>query len=327
MQTELLFVASSLVLLVAGTNLARYGEAIAEKTRVSVTWVGLFLIAAVTSLPELFTGVSSIVIVDEPDLAVGDVLGSCLFNLGLAAVAGLIIRHVPTRRNDHDVYLVSSVYVTLMLMAVAAGLASTGFLGITPLAGFATAVLVIAYLAAIRHIFHVQARRTEARDPVLRFASLSGRRLFAIYAINGILVVAVATLLPHLAQTIALEYGMKTSFVGTTILAAATSLPEIVVVIAAIRQGAPSLALGGLVGSNMFDLVILAIDDLFYAKGPLLAAVDASHLATVAFIAIATWLLVLGMPAERRPRALPLIGILFAYALAIRLSALRFGQP
>lgn len=327
MLTEFLFAASSGILLVAGTNLARYGEAVAEKTRVSVTWIGLFLVAAITSLPELFTGLSSVLIVDEPDLAAGDVLGSCMFNLSLAAAAGLWVRHVPIRSNDHDVYLVSSIYITVMLAAIGAGVALATFFGMTRIVGFATAILVIAYLAATRHVFQVQGRRREAADPVVRFASISGRRLFGIYTLNSVIVVAVAAILPFLAQRIATENGIETSFVGTTILAAATSLPELVVVIAAIRQGTPMLALGGLVGSNMFDLLILAIDDLFYAKGPLLAALDPDHLASVAFVAIATWLLVIGMPAEKRPRVLPLVGIFVSYAAMLALGAIGLGQP
>lgn len=325
MITELLFLASSLILLVAGTNLARYGEAVAEKTRVSVTWVGLFLVAAVTSLPELFTGVSSILVVDEPDLAAGDVLGSCLFNLSLAAVAGLVLHRVQTRRNDHDVYRVGSAYITMMLVAVGGGLAYAAYSGPARWLGLASALLVILYFGAIRHVFHVQARREEAHDPTLRFASLSNRRLLTIYVANSVAVVGVASLLPYLAREIAIAYALETSFVGTAILAAATSLPELVVVVAAIRQGAPSLAIGGLVGSNLFDLVILAIDDLFYAKGPLLAALDADHLATVGLILVATWLFVIGMPAARRPRALPLFGILLAYVTALVLGTGKFG--
>lgn len=323
MLTEALFVASSLVLLVAGTNLARYGEAVAEKTGVSVTWVGLFLVAAVTSLPELFTGVSSILIVDEPDLAAGDVFGSCLFNLSLAAVAGLVLHRLPTRRNDHEVYLVGSGYVTLMLLAVGGGIALASYAG--RWIGLASALLVVLYFGAVRHIFHVQARRDEARDAIPRFASLSKRRLVTIYLGNSMIVVGAASALPYLARDIAFDHGLATSFVGTTILAASTSLPEIVVTVAAIRQGAPSLAIGGLVGSNLFDLVILALDDLFYAKGPLLAALDAGHVITVGLIVVATWLLVIGMPAEKCPRPLALAGILIAYAMALVLGSGSLG--
>lgn len=93
MLDEALFFGGALMLLYAGSNLARYGEVIAEKTGVAATWIGLFLVVAVTSLPELFAGVSSILIVDDPDLAVGDVLGSTLFNLAIAAIAGLVLFH------------------------------------------------------------------------------------------------------------------------------------------------------------------------------------------------------------------------------------------
>ena len=65
----------------AGYRLSRYGDVIAEKTGLSGTWIGMILLATVTSLPELATGVSAVTFADTPDIALGDALGSCVFNL------------------------------------------------------------------------------------------------------------------------------------------------------------------------------------------------------------------------------------------------------
>ena len=65
----------------AGVKLSRYGDIIAEKSGLSRGWVGLILLATVTSLPELVTGLSSVTVAKVPDIAVGDIMGSCVFNL------------------------------------------------------------------------------------------------------------------------------------------------------------------------------------------------------------------------------------------------------
>ena len=75
------FAACSALIVWSGTRLSRYGDIIAEKTGLGGTWVGLILMATITSLPELVTGVSSVVIYDVPDIAAGDAIGSCRLNL------------------------------------------------------------------------------------------------------------------------------------------------------------------------------------------------------------------------------------------------------
>ena len=75
------FAAAALVIIVAGVRLARYGDVLGEKTGLGRRWIGVVLLAATTSLPELFTGFGATAIAALPDIALGDVLGSCMFNL------------------------------------------------------------------------------------------------------------------------------------------------------------------------------------------------------------------------------------------------------
>lgn len=71
------FLSFSAIILFAGTQLSRYGDILAEKTSLGRTWIGVILLAMVTSLPELITGMSSVVVFDVPNIAVGNVLGAC----------------------------------------------------------------------------------------------------------------------------------------------------------------------------------------------------------------------------------------------------------
>src|SRR3970040_1321405 len=77
----LLFGACTAIILLTGTRLSKYGDVLDEKTGLGGTWSGVVLMASVTSLPELITGISSISVFDLPNIAAGDAIGSCMFNL------------------------------------------------------------------------------------------------------------------------------------------------------------------------------------------------------------------------------------------------------
>ena len=88
----LAFVLCLAVIGVAGVKLSHYADAIADKTGVGRAWVGLVLLATITSLPELVTGVSSVTVAQVPEIALGDVLGSCVFNMLIIVVLDFLHR-------------------------------------------------------------------------------------------------------------------------------------------------------------------------------------------------------------------------------------------
>jgi cation:H+ antiporter len=85
------------------------------------------------------------------------------------------------------------------------------------------------------------------------------------------------------------------SFFGTVFIAAATSLPELVVSLAALRMGSLDMAVGNLLGSNVFNMFILGIDDVFYREGSLFNAISPSHLLSVFVTIIMTAIVGLGL--------------------------------
>jgi len=72
------FIICTSVILYSGTKLSKYGDIIAEKTGLGRVWIGIVLMASITSLPELVTGISSVTYVNVPDIAVGNVIGACI---------------------------------------------------------------------------------------------------------------------------------------------------------------------------------------------------------------------------------------------------------
>ena len=115
------------------------------------------------------------------------------------------------------------------------------------------------------------------------------------YSVNALVVVAAALFLPGFADRIAERTGLGESFVGTLFLAASTSLPEVAVSISAVRIGATDIAVGNLFGSNLFNVLILAIDDIFYTKGLLLKNASDLNIYSVLATIIMTAIAIIGL--------------------------------
>ena len=280
------FALCAAVILVAGSALSRQGDVIAFKTGYSRTWVGLVLLATATSLPELFTGVSAVTVASAPNIAVGDALGSCIFNLVLLVLLDAMTREETIYRRVEAAHILSAGFGMILLAFVGASLVieRETFSPSVWHIGLSTPIIIIVYFAAMRASFVYQRRQiqVETVDP---YPETSLKTATVRYLIAAAFVVAAGSWLPFVGLEIADAMGWRTTFVGTLIVAGATSLPELVVVLAALRIGAPDLAIASLLGSNLFDMLIIGIDDLAYTEGPLLSVASPSH-AVTAFAAI-----------------------------------------
>lgn len=296
------------VIAYAGYYLSRYGDIIAEKTGISSSWIGLTLLAMATSLPELVTGISAVTVADVPNIAVGDVLGSTVFNLVILVLLDALYQRETLYSRAAQGHVLSAALGALLI-------GFTGFsllldhAGISPSSwhiGLYTPVIVLVYLAAMRAIHRYEQRTmnkyTEASAE--RYPEVTLRQAITGYSIAAIAVIVTGSLLPFIAADISELMGWGQSFVGSLLVAAVTSAPEAAVTISALRIGAIDMAIANLLGSNLFDILILAVDDLFYVKGPLLANVDTSH-AITAFTAVMMCLLVIvGFVFQPQKRAL-----------------------
>lgn len=262
----------------AGFWLARYGDVIAEKTGLSRAWIGVILVATVTSLPELVTGVSSVTVAGAPDIAVGDVLGSCVFNLVLVALLDFLYREAPMYGKASQGHILAAGFSIILIGLVVIGLLSGG--AATPRLGHIgiyTPMIVVIYVVAIRAIF-VQERKAATDYPAeRRYHGLTLRDAVTRYSVAGAIVVGAGIGMPFAADHLAQAMGWSQTFVGTLLVAAATSLPEAASTIGALRIGAVDLAIGNLLGSNLFNILVLAIDDIAYLDGPLLSRVSLAH--------------------------------------------------
>jgi len=266
----------------AGPSLIRNGEIISRHTGLSRSWIGLVLIATATSLPELFTGLSAVAVTDAPNIAVGDVLGSCVFNLLMLVLLDELSRRDPLYRRIDQGHILTAGFGIILLSAAGAFLLLSqngASFQIWHISAY-TPLIVILYFVAIRAAFVYERRANHPPSAIQTDGDITLRTASLRYAGAAAIVIAAGTWLPFVGQEIAEATGWKTTFVGTLLIAAATSVPELVVTVSALRIGAVDLAIGNLLGSNLFDILILAIDDIAYTKGPLLGAVSSAHAIT-----------------------------------------------
>ncbi len=287
------------LILFSGNRLSRYGDIIAEKTGFSRMWLGLVLMAGVTSLPELATGLSSVAWAGLPNIAAGDILGSCVFNLSLLCVLDLLSKKVPiTSRASQGNLLTAGIFL-LLVSAVGIGLTAGNRLPAFGWIGLYTPLLLFGYLGAVRGIFRYEKRHPPVaglgENGAALYPAITLKRAVVGYIISAVVVVGAAIFLPRIANGIAEMTGLGTTFVGTIFVALSTSLPELTVTVASFRLGAVDTAIGNLFGSNLFNMAILAVDDLFYLKSPLLVAVDRQQLISVMSAVAMTGLAVAGL--------------------------------
>jgi len=275
---------------VAGVRLSRYGDAIAGHTGLSRNWIGLVLLATVTSLPELVTGLSAVTLAAAPDIAVGDVLGSCVFNLAILAMVDVSYRKGAIYALAGPGHVVSAGFGVILLAGVGLALV-LGAQGLMPSIGHVSIVsplIFVMYLVAMRALYLAEQRSGSAvstqRPDISLKAALMG------YGLASSVIVGAGIWLPMIGVELARVMGWSNSFVGTLFVAFATSVPELATTWGALRIGAIDMAFGNLLGSNLFDVLILVIDDFAYTPGSLY-----DHVSTVHAVSAITAILMSGI--------------------------------
>lgn len=258
----------ALLIFWAGSLLSRYGDVIAEKTGLGRAWIGAILIAGVTSLPELASGVSAVAWLNAPNLAAGAVLGSCLFNLALIAMIDLAYQPGRVLAKAQEVHILSGGLGVLMLGIVAIGvligpaLNGFGILGVSIL----SMVILLLYAMGGKMIAGLEKERTsevlEKEATEGGYARISTQRAILVFILSGVSVIALGIWLASIGDRLAAITGLSSSFIGNLFLALTTSLPEIAASLAAIRLGAIDLAIGNVLGSNLFNITLFFVYDL-----------------------------------------------------------------
>jgi cation:H+ antiporter len=296
------FAAGMLAIWMGSRTLIRSADAIASHTGLGRVFIGSFLLAATTSLPEVATEAvaASMGLVD---IALGDLFGSNIFNMTIIAVSGIIWGGGSLLAAASKSHVITGA-VGMLLSAIAALAILTrpniGILGI----GVGVWAILAVYAVAFRL---VKAQGSDdPSDPDGAVAAASAPvHVTAVslrYVGAAMVIIVAAFFLSKAADVIATETGLGGTFVGSTVVAFTTSFPEMATTIAAVRFGAVDLAVGSVLGSNIFNMTILLVSDLFYRGGYILSAGSPTHAITALVGLILSGIVVLGLvaPITRR---------------------------
>lgn len=295
------------MIVVAGAFLSWCADDIAEITGLGRLLIGSLLLASATSLPELTVDIAC-VRQGTPDLAVGDLLGSCLMNLLILAVLDLTHhsrgRMFSRTSAGHALGGTASIaLVSILLLSLLVEPQTRGceWLGMGP----GCLMILVGYILSIRMIFLDQRLATQPSSESSSEKNSHSRqglvRPVIAFAVASLVILLAGPRLSTAAEGIAEQSELAKTFVGTTLVAMTTSLPELVTCWVAVRLGRLDLAIGNVFGSNAFNILILAgLDTL--QPGSLLAVVSPLHGITAAFIILATCVTIMGQlyHAEKR---------------------------
>ncbi|MBN1938598.1 MAG: sodium:calcium antiporter [Candidatus Aminicenantes bacterium] len=274
------FLIGAALIILAGTRLSRYADQISVRTGLGGAFVGFILLATVTSLPELAVSATSIVAVGSPDLAVSGLLGSNTFNLAIIVLLDILYRSGPLLQKVYPGHVLSAGLGVMFISTVSALILFYEHGGILEIlgVGLSSFIFVGIYIVAVRLIFRYERRmrETEKEEEKSEKGPIAALVVKTIAA--AAVIVGVGIWLSLTGEKIAAATGWGESFVGSLFLAAATSLPEAVVSIGALRLGRADMAISNLLGSNLFNMVVIAVCDVLYRPGALLKYVSPAGL-------------------------------------------------
>lgn len=330
---SLLALAAGIVVLV-GTRLSAYADAIADRTGLGQAVVGTLLLATATSLPEIATVTTTAAIGSAP-LAVNNLLGGIALQTTILVLADLIGRRdALTYFAARATLLLQGIWLIVMLAVVLVGtiIGERGSLfqiGLGSMLAFGAYVVGIYLLNRYRE--HEGWQPLGSPEDTAGGAPGSSQRrygqdrsttwLFGAFAIGGLAILITGTTVGRVSDALASQTSLGGSFIGATLVAATTSLPEISTTLSAVRLGAYQLAISNIFGGNMLLVALLFLADIFYRQGPILGIADQSVTLTVAAGILMTAAYLIGM-VERRDRTVLRMGFDSAAVLIIYLVTL-----
>jgi cation:H+ antiporter len=315
----LTFAAAALIIVGAGSALAVFAEVIVSRTGLGALWFGAVAVALVTSLPELVTDISA-ARDGAPDLALGDLFGSSMANMGILAAVTLVFS---TRRLLQRAALEN--VLSAMLATALTGLAIMAMVtdSLPDLGNVGSGSLALFLAYAVGSVM-IRERQSAAQLDELERVIAAGMRLRV--AVAGFLIAALFIVLagPQLASsagTLAARTGLGETFFGALALALVTSLPELAVSVAALRMGAQNLAIANLMGSNATNMALIFAVDIAYTDGPILENADPSLVVAgggaIVLMAIGTMAIILKAERHRLPVDLAAVLMLAAYLFSL----------
>ena len=230
-------------------KLSYYGDVLSKQSKVGAAFVGGLLIASITSLPEFVTSVSAVVL-DNASLSFGDIVGSNMFNIFVLAVYNIYFFKSNLFRNTSNKYIFECLILVSDYIFIILGCHNI-------IVNIVSLLLFFAYLVYMYSVFKNGKKEEEEIKEKQKFILLK-------FILTGIVMVVLSVLLTYQADKIAHMYPkFSSSSIGAILLGITTSLPEVVTTFALLKLNNYNMAISNMLGSNIFNFLVLAISDLF----------------------------------------------------------------
>ena len=251
-------------------KLANYVDLIDKKTDLSGAFIGGVILAAVTSLPELFTSISAVLFVKQPDLVMGNILGSNLFNMcifgGAALIAAKSLCKATIGSSHFKTTVITFIMFAIMMLPVVFKKDYT-VVGISVY----SIILLVLYACSIKFMAGDSAE-SEGEDT----SDLTLKQIIIRFIIMAVLLVTASIFITIAADHLSEEFKLGKTVGGALFLGVATSLPELTSSIALIRKGNFNACAGNVMGSGVFNFCIISVADILYRGGSVYISNDKS---------------------------------------------------
>ncbi len=292
------FLFCAFFILVSGQKLSFYADVIAERFNLSKGWIGLLILAPVTSLPEFFNGISAVLWLNAPNIAVGDILGSCVCNLSFLAILDLISGRVSLSQRLKGSHFLSANFGIIMICLIGFGILIGKHFYFAWFSLISLGLFFL-YFIALGLVFREEVKIIASE---LVHPEVALDQAIKKFLLNAAIIILAATWLPRVGKELALVTGLGQTFIGSSLIAFSTSLPEFVVTLSAFRLGSADMAVANILGSNIVNLFLISIYDFLYLSGPLLTFVDQQQFVNIFSAVLMTTTFILDIylkPAKR----------------------------
>jgi len=289
------FFISAVVIIVSGIRLTSHVDQLSDQLQLGKVWMGAVLLGFVTSLPEVITSLASVISFGSGDLAVGNVLGSNNFNPMLLVVMDAAYRQdsVTNAIRPHASHTASACFAAFLTVGVIAGI----FFKIGLLVSL---LIALGYFGGMRYLGLLEKKEENKNNTISQEKKESLFRIYLNIVVSSLCVIGAAIFLAGSADALAEETGLGRTFVGSIFLALVTSLPEMVVSLSALKLGAFDLAVGNIFGSNMTNIFIVPICEVFYQGGSILNEVSSTHILTASLSILLTLVAMIGIHCKNK---------------------------
>ena len=256
-----------------GVQLAKYGDALASLTGWGRLFVGSILVALATSLPELSNNITAVQI-DNPQLALGNVVGANMINMFTMAMVALVFggKRFLQRVAPEQGYLIMLAAILTGLAVLFAGVKN----GVTVWQiGLSSIILLVVYVAGMWIVY--RRRPDGGSDEEEEDAGMTLSKAWLMFSLVSIGVIIAGVFLAQSVDRVADLTGISSGVLGILAVSIVTTMPEASATVAAARMGAADLGIAGLYGSCVFNVTILSFADPFYRKGIVLNHPEPEH--------------------------------------------------